>query len=314
ILLSVPGIASAQAQRPQTPERGKAQGAQSPGQSQGRGKAQGAQSPGQSQGRGKAQGTQGQGRGNADRAQPPGRDGAAANRAAPDMRGRGRAGNIPPGQLRNGVDRLDPEVRRYVNSDRPHERFVAGAAARGLARGASNDAMRFESVGERMRVTNGRGDILLEIDDDDARRLGAWDVRRLGDRRPTDNAPAFCESGAGHPVWGREWCLDKGFGLGSQRGYLWGRSDIEDIIWRRNDRDRLDRGGLLDVLGDIVFQRLALHALSLGATEPIGGVWLQEPNAPRILQINAGRAPIAEMVDVDRDDRVDTLFIITPLW
>jgi hypothetical protein len=29
--------------------------------------------------------------------------------------------------------------------------------------------------------------------------------------------PAFCRSGEGHPVWGPEWCLEKGFGLGSRR-------------------------------------------------------------------------------------------------
>src|SRR3569832_970707 len=28
-------------------------------------------------------------------------------------------------------------------------------------------------------------------------------------------APAVCRSGAGHPVYGRSWCVEKGFGLGN---------------------------------------------------------------------------------------------------
>ncbi len=302
------------ADRPQNPDRGNADRPQNPG----RGNADRPQNPN----RGNADRAQTPGRGNADRAQTPGR--SNADRAAPGQgrarddapgRGeRGRAGAIPAGRLRTGLDRLDPKVRPFANSVRTHERYIAGAAARGLVRGADRDDLRIEPIGDRLRVQNRRGDILLELGDEDARRLGAWDVRRLGDRRPSEHAPAFCRSGAGHPVWGRQWCLDKGFGLGSQRGYVWGRSTIDDIIWRRTDRDRLDRGGLIDVLGDVVFGRLALHALSLGVTEPIGGVWLVEPDAPRILQVNAGGAPIAELVDLDRDDQVDVLFVVTPLW
>lgn len=314
--------ARGKAERPQDPGRGKAEQAQSPGRAgadrpqQGRGNAE-RQNPG----RGNAERPQNPGRGNAERAQP-GQGVGRASGAAADAPGRargnagerGRAGSISDARLRSGLDRLDPKVRPFANSSRAHERYIAGAAARGLVRGADRDNVRIESVGDRLRVTNGRNDILLELGDDDARRLGAWDVRRLGDRRPSANAPAFCRSGAGHPVWGREWCLDKGFGLGSQRGYVWGRSTIDDIIWRRTDRDRLDRGGLIDVLGDVVFGRLALHALSLGVTEPVNGVWLSEPDAPLILQVNAGGAPIAEFVDLDRDDEVDVLFIVTPLW
>jgi hypothetical protein len=30
-------------------------------------------------------------------------------------------------------------------------------------------------------------------------------------------APAFCRSGEGHPVWGPEWCIERGYGLGTRR-------------------------------------------------------------------------------------------------
>jgi hypothetical protein len=54
-------------------------------------------------------------------------------------------------------------------------------------------------------------------------------------------SPAFCRSGAGHPVHGRSWCIDKGFGLG--RSYV-----RHDDDWRyprtryRYDNDRYRYG------------------------------------------------------------------------
>jgi Ni/Co efflux regulator RcnB len=46
--------------------------------------------------------------------------------------------------------------------------------------------------------------------------------------------PAFCRSGSGHPVFGRQWCREKGFGLGMERRDL-GRAG--DIIIGRRPRD-----------------------------------------------------------------------------
>jgi hypothetical protein len=44
------------------------------------------------------------------------------------------------------------------------------------------------------------------------------------------NGPAFCRSGAGHPVHGWEWCRDKG----------WDRAD-RDRGWSERDDERDDR-------------------------------------------------------------------------
>ena len=44
-------------------------------------------------------------------------------------------------------------------------------------------------------------------------------------------APSFCRSGAGHPVHGREWCVQKGFGLG-------GRSYVHYDSYRHRTYDR----------------------------------------------------------------------------
>ena len=133
----------------------------------------------------------------------------------------------------------------------------------------------------------------------------------LGDRRPVGNAPAFCRSGAGHPVWGREWCLEKGFGLGhTNPDMLWSRGSVADIIFGRTiETNRLERPSLLETLGDIVFGRLALHAMTLGFTEPLVGVYVAEPNAPRVLRVQSSGADVAELVDVNGDNRVDVLYV-----
>ncbi len=47
------------------------------------------------------------------------------------------------------------------------------------------------------------------------------------------NGPAFCRSGEGHPVHGRQWCRDKGWDVAQQRD---GDRDRE-----RRDRDERER-------------------------------------------------------------------------
>ena len=197
-----------------------------------------------------------------------------------------------------------------ARSSRASDRMVAGALARAMVRGVQPDAFEVRRIDDRVNVLNRRGEILLDLREDRARDLGGWEVRRLGDQRPRGNAPAFCRSGAGHPVWGREWCLDKGFGLGSRSGMLWSRGRIDDIIYRRTDRDRLDRRGLIDVLGDVVLGRLALHALSLGIVDPLFGSFVNEPQGPRLLLIRSGDVEVAEFVDADRNDRFDVLYVV----
>jgi hypothetical protein len=63
----------------------------------------------------------------------------------------------------------------------------------------------------------------------------------------SDSGPSFCRSGAGHPVWGLQWCLDKGFGIG-RHGSWFLRGD--DLFLR--DRNRVivvrDRAGDADRL------------------------------------------------------------------
>lgn len=49
-----------------------------------------------------------------------------------------------------------------------------------------------------------------------------------------DEGPSFCRSGAGHPVFGLQWCLQKGYGIGRPGAvFLWG----DDVFLR--DRTRV---------------------------------------------------------------------------
>lgn len=283
------GKPAAQSNRGPQAERAKAQKGQSP---EARGNAQKNQRP---EARGEGAASRGRGQG-------------VANGAA-----RGRT-KIRPASLRSGIERLTPEVRRFAGSKRPHERLVGRAAARAQVRGTDNDAFNVRLVDDRIRVQNRRGEVLLDLDEERARNLGAWRMRPVDDDR-NEGSPAFCRSGEGHPVWGREWCIQKGFGLGGGDDVFWSRGRVDDVIFRRPvDTERLDRGTLLDVLGDVVLGRLALHAITLGLSDPLTGTWVAQDNAPRVLRIDAGGAPVAEFIDIDRDESVDVLYVRHRAW
>jgi hypothetical protein len=129
-------------------------------------------------------------------------------------------------------------------------------------------------------------------------------------------APSFCRSGAGHPNWGRQWCLDKGFGLGTQQDVRWGSTrDIGDIVFGRQvSSGNLTRDVLLSLLGPVAFDRLALHALTLGYTDPLVGTWRSEATGPNVLLVNSGSRPVAELVDTNRDQRSDLMLVALRPW
>jgi hypothetical protein len=207
---------------------------------------------------------------------------------------------------------VKPSLHRFMSSSRLPDRVAVGAVARAHARGLREDDIVIVRVGERVHIKNRAGTRLLDLDD---RELGGWRVDPIDDDVKS-GAPSFCRSGAGHPVWGRQWCLDKGFGLGNDRDLSWGRTTtVPDIIFRRRtDSDRLTGNVLLDVLGDVVFNRLALHAITLGFADPLDGVWLGEPSGPRVLRLSSGGYPVAEIVDANRDDRADVLVVALRPW
>jgi len=269
-------------------------------------------------GRGQGRG-EGQGRGNQD--DDRGNDGARGNSGNSGNSGggvgRGRRHDRPdPVAVRAQLDRMPSNLRELATSRRGNGRLVVGAVTRASLRGVEADRLRIAQSGSRWTVRNDRDEVLFDIDDD--RDLGHWEMRRLGDRRPNENSPAFCRSGEGHPVWGREWCIEKGFGLGVGERSIWSRATIDDVIFRKPPITGIvDRPSLIEVLGDVVFGRLAVQSLALGYDEPLVGRWVastEEVDAPWVLKVSAGNVAVAELVDTDRDDEVDVLYVVQPRW
>jgi len=201
-----------------------------------------------------------------------------------------------------------PDFHVFAASNKHGQRLAGRAISRASKRGVSDDEFIITPAGNRVHILNRSGVLLLDLDDD--RDVGKWKVvtaKETGKK----GAPSFCRSGAGHPVWGRQWCIDKGFGLGDDQGVRWARViDHQDVIFRRQvTTDPLPRTVLLDVLGDVVFNRLATHAITLGLAEPLAGRWIGEPVGPRVLLLTSGDRPVAEIVDVNRDNRAEMLVV-----
>lgn len=290
------------------PEIGSAQGkgggkGQGQEKSEGKGKGQG-QGQGQGQAKAKGQGQadkQDRGRGRSDEAQ-------ASRGKSSDKSAKAKFTRA------TSVGSLPASVRRVASNGRAKNLAAAGAVAHAYARGRDDD-FRIDEVGNRMRIVNRKGQTLVDLDDESAGRLGRWRVDVVGDD-VREGAPSFCRSGAGHPVWGREWCINKGFGLGGYNDYRWGRTtNVGDIVFPRSGIGSiLGTVALASLLGNDTFNRLALHAVTLGLAEPITGRWVAQPTGPQLLMVNSGSYPVAELVDNDRDFRVEDLLVALLPW
>ena len=297
------------------PEAGFAQG-KGGGKGQGQEKSQG-KGQGQGQSKEKAQGRSdkqdgGPGKSEEMRAS---RGGGSDKVSASPSRGKGNSRSAKVKFTRaSSVSSMPASVRRFASNGRAKNLVAAGAVAHALARGRDDD-FRIDEKGNRMRILNRRGQTLVDLDDRSAENLGRWRVDVVGDG-VREGAPSFCRSGAGHPVWGREWCLDKGFGLGSYEDYRWGRTNtVGDIVFPRSGIGSiLGTAALANLLGSDTFNRLALHAVTLGLAEPLTGRWVAQPTGPQLLMVNSGSYPVAELVDNDRDFRVEDLLVALLPW
>lgn len=221
--------------------------------------------------------------------------------------GQGRRAEVR--ELGGEVFRSD--VHSLASSNKHGERLVGRAISQAHKRGLSDAELVITPSGQRMLITNRAGDLLLDLDDD--RDMGVWKAVSARETNK-EGSPSFCRSGAGHPVWGRQWCVDKGFGLGLDQDVRWSRViGIDNVVFRRDVSDAdLSRNVLLDVLGDVVFNRLATHAITLGFVDPLAGRWIGQPTGgPRVLLLSSGARPVAEVVDVNRDGRADLLLVAT---
>lgn len=234
--------------------------------------------------------------------------GSSRGRAARELAGGNAAVKGTNKVLEVGGSVERPGFRVLAASDKKGRRLAGQAIARAHKHGVSEDHFIITPEGQRVRVLNRAGVLLVDLDDD--RDVGVWKVVKERDR-DKKGAPSFCRSGEGHPEWGRQWCVDKGFGLGATGDVRWARViNPDNVVLRRSTTGSLSRDVLLDVLGDVVFNRLATQAITLGYTDPLTGRWIGEPTGgPRVLLLTSGDRPIAEIVDVNRDDRADMLVV-----
>ncbi len=211
---------------------------------------------------------------------------------------------------------LRPSLQRFFVTDKRRDRVVAGAVARAHLRGLSDDVFVITPTADRVRILNKSGVVLVDLDDDRADKLGRWEVLALNDN-VKEGAPAFCRSGEGHPVWGREWCLDKGFGLGAHRDGRWGHArELDDVVFLQpvNTTGLIAHDALRALLSPVAYDRLALHAITLGLVEPLVGRWMGEPTGSQVLLVSSGALPVAELVDVNRDNRADRMVVALRSW
>ncbi len=324
IAILLAGVTVTLSQFPETMSaQGKGQGKGQGGEAQGKGR--GGKAPSKAKGQG-----QGQGRGkgaaafeNRGRKEPPSSSGRSAEgrgnsgtRGAAmtsDSRGQGKGSTSKFARLASHGS-MPASVRKYSTSRRAQDLIMAAVVSHAFARGRG-DEIRIDEVGNAMRLRNRNGDPLVLLDDESARDLGRWRVGVLDDE-VREGSPAFCRSGAGHPVWGRQWCLDKGFGIGSYDDYRWGRTDdLGDIAFSGgNLGTTLVSSALARLVGTNTFNRLALHAVTLGLVEPLTGRWVTDRTGPQVLMVNSGVLPVAELVDVNRDNRADNMIVALRSW
>lgn len=172
--------------------------------------------------------------------------------------GRGKAkGNDnhrggPPGQVKKQDDdgrRLGPVIIRDDDDD--DDDFRRG---RVIIRGDRDD--RRERIDRRIRRDRD-GRIVLRDDDGRIIVIGRGGI---GERFVVNRGrgPKFCRNGVGHPVFGRRWCLEKGFGLGDRDDVFF--DDGRVIFWDddrpvivRDRRFRSDRSPWEAVIDRILF-------------------------------------------------------------
>ena len=109
-------------------------------------------------------------------------------------------------------------------------------------------------------------DVIVFDDDDDRERIVLRDRGRTIILDADDfvwfpvrsnSGPSFCRSGAGHPVFGLQWCLNKGYGIGRPGSvFVWGddvflRDQTRMIVLRDRARDA-DRAFWGAVIGQVL--------------------------------------------------------------
>ena len=179
-------------------------------------------------------------------------------------------------------------------------------------RGKGQDKNKDRDSDRVVRVDNRTRQVLQDRNrdrDSDRDSDRRYDDRRNDDRyQEKSNGPKFCRNGEGHPVHGRQWCRDKGYGLGNDG---WRRATWEDVVLRRprsiDDRS-VGRSVLDDILGSVILGRFDAHRRDLGGRDSLTGRWV---DGGSVLRLHAGSLPVAQLIDSNRDGRVEAVLLYT---
>lgn len=139
--------------------------------------------------------------------------------------------------------------------------LAAQQRGKGKARGKEKK-IEHERVEERRddrEVRPDRGRVIFR-DRDGRVVIRDRDVDRRYRAAKRGKGPAFCRSGAGHPVHGREWCLEKGFGLGDRGDVFFEDDEVvfwdgDEVVVVRDSRLARDRSVWERVVDAILFWR-----------------------------------------------------------
>ena len=123
--------------------------------------------------------------------------------------------------------------------------------------------------------------------------------------REQPGSPSFCRSGAGHPVYGRDWCWDRGFRLGEE----WDRNRGGNARIQPPSGSPIDQGVLSQMLDEPLMTRLQTLRTRLGFTAPLNGSWTETTVGGRLLSVRSGTTLIAEISDRNRDARADAIWL-----
>ena len=127
-------------------------------------------------------------------------------------------------------------------------------------------------------------------------------VMRMSKR---DDAPIFCQNGSGHPAFGRDWCWERGYRLGSE----WRRERIRNATIKRTSRATpIERAQLVEMLGPDLIEQIEDSRTELQLEGQLSASWVESPTGGLVLRIQAGDQPIAEVADRNRDGKIDSIW------
>lgn len=153
------------------------------------------------------------------------------------------------------------------------------------------------------------------------RRYDRRHDRRHDRRNHRRDAPPFCRSGRGHPVHGYRWCVENGFA--PPRRYAHRPSPRRH--WRPYRHDRVlvvrhapvrvvrprvafDVRVIVDLLGPGLYGDIRGHARRHGYRGTPVARWVPYGDRGWVLQVRQHGRPLAELVDVDGDRRLDAVW------